>query len=283
VTEETAAEPGALGLMKERYLAFRINYEMKRRGWSQERLANEMAKAGHPLHQSAISKILNAKDGKRRTISVDEALGFAKVFGSPLESLLLPLGVAQSHEVRQIMTRINNVNKQRWALVDEGTALWDRLGSLLSEEGVVDYVVEGFEWEGDKRQFALDTVSHWLQEAYVHTKILPLREQAYELGEEWRTLATRQLDFLNEAIWFMERVSDPNMDLESLRRFITVKAPELANYWGVMIPLSKTYKKRLEGETVAPGEVAVALDDLKLSKQRLEERIAEVDGMGEVE
>src|SRR5688572_2896586 len=43
--------------LSEENMAARVAWEMRRRGWSQERLAREMAEAGCPLHQSAISKI----------------------------------------------------------------------------------------------------------------------------------------------------------------------------------------------------------------------------------
>ncbi|MFC7109224.1 helix-turn-helix domain-containing protein [Nonomuraea rubra] len=69
-------------------VALRLAWEMRRRGWSQERMAQELTNAGCPTHQSAISKIINPKtDGNRRTISVDEAIAMARVFGIPLEEL----------------------------------------------------------------------------------------------------------------------------------------------------------------------------------------------------
>jgi transcriptional regulator with XRE-family HTH domain len=75
----------------EENIAQRIQEEMKARGWSQAKLSKEMAARGYPIHQSAISKIINPPGGDgRRSVSVDEALGLAKTFGIELADLLVP-------------------------------------------------------------------------------------------------------------------------------------------------------------------------------------------------
>lgn len=88
----TWAEGNALvnALGDERWLAQRVQSERQARGWSQQRLSKELGIAGHPLQQSAISKIESAEPGVGRTITIGEAVGFAKVFGIPLGELLLP-------------------------------------------------------------------------------------------------------------------------------------------------------------------------------------------------
>ena len=88
-------------LGSERWLGQRIQTERKVHGWSQAKLSDELAKAGHPLHQSAISKIEPPDGDKRggrprgavsgkRSVTIDEAVGFSKVFEIPLGELLLP-------------------------------------------------------------------------------------------------------------------------------------------------------------------------------------------------
>ena len=88
-------------LGSERWLGQRIQTERKVHGWSQAKLSDELAKAGHPLHQSAISKIEPPDEDKRggrprggtagrRSVTIGEAVGFSKVFGIPLGELLLP-------------------------------------------------------------------------------------------------------------------------------------------------------------------------------------------------
>lgn len=89
-------------LGEERWLAQRIQDERKARGWSQAELSRQLREINHPLHQSAISKIEPADpdqkagrrrsttSGERRSVTIDEAVGFSKVFGIPLGELLLP-------------------------------------------------------------------------------------------------------------------------------------------------------------------------------------------------
>lgn len=86
----------------ERWLGQRIQEERKRRGWSQAELSRQMAKAGYPLHQSAISKIepvdpdqtlgrrRSGQRPERRSVTIAEVKGFSKVFGIPFGELLLP-------------------------------------------------------------------------------------------------------------------------------------------------------------------------------------------------
>ncbi len=82
--------------------ARRVEYERKRRGWSQERLAALMKRAGVPVHQSAISKIERTTD--RRAISIDEGLAFARVFGIPYADMLRPVEAAMSEEIDRLWT-----------------------------------------------------------------------------------------------------------------------------------------------------------------------------------
>lgn len=80
----------------EEFLALRIRQERETRGWSPERLAKEMTSAGVPLQTSAIYRIEGGSP--RRKISVDEALGFARVFAMPLDDLLVdPDAGAEGH------------------------------------------------------------------------------------------------------------------------------------------------------------------------------------------
>lgn len=71
----------------ERYLAQRIAREREDRGWTYEGLAARMTAAGCPLNQSAIYKIERAEPPRR--ITVDELVAYSRVFGLPVESLLL--------------------------------------------------------------------------------------------------------------------------------------------------------------------------------------------------
>lgn len=78
-------------LTAEDNVAARVAFEMERRGWSQERVAREMTDAGYPIHQTSVGKIVSPGDGKRRGIGVNDAVGFAAIFGIPVSELLGPV------------------------------------------------------------------------------------------------------------------------------------------------------------------------------------------------
>lgn len=72
----------------EEWLVRRIKQERELKKWTQADLARELTKINHPFGQSAISKL---EAGKReRGVTIDEAIGFSKVFGIALGELLLP-------------------------------------------------------------------------------------------------------------------------------------------------------------------------------------------------
>lgn len=116
-------------------VALRVEYEMRHRGWSQERLSKEMADAGCPIHQSSISKIINPR-GKRRTISVDEVVAFAKVFDTTLDDMLLPLEVAQSQEIHQLVETVSTTLWEKAEQVEIEMRAWTRLLDLLEDPDV---------------------------------------------------------------------------------------------------------------------------------------------------
>ncbi len=67
-------------------LARRIAAERERRGWSFEGLAKRMGDAGFSIQASAIFKI--EKGNPPRRITVDELVGFAKVFDLSVDEML---------------------------------------------------------------------------------------------------------------------------------------------------------------------------------------------------
>lgn len=75
-------------LYSEDNAAARVALEREVRGWSTTELAARMTKAGVPLNQTAVWRIENGSP--RRKITLDEALGFARVFELPLEELMAP-------------------------------------------------------------------------------------------------------------------------------------------------------------------------------------------------
>lgn len=88
-------------IFSEASLATRIAHEREQRGWSPQGLAVRMEKAGCPIQVSAIYKI--EKGDPPRRITVAELVGFAQVFGLPVENLLLPAEVAARNELVDLL------------------------------------------------------------------------------------------------------------------------------------------------------------------------------------
>ncbi|MFK0173985.1 helix-turn-helix domain-containing protein [Streptomyces sp. NPDC090306] len=73
-------------LSGEANVAARIRVEREARGWSTNALSDRLNDAGFEMNPSAVWRIEN---GKRR-INLDEAIGFAEVFGIDLRNLVGP-------------------------------------------------------------------------------------------------------------------------------------------------------------------------------------------------
>lgn len=151
------------GMMSEGNLARRIAWEMERRGWSQERMAKEMTDAGYPLHQSSVSKIVNPKDGKRRAISVDDALGFAHVFGIDLEELLIPLEAAWDTELRALLGRLEHLHQQRATLDRDTVGVVTQIVKLLQTTGDDQLDERMHATDAATRQILLTELERWGQ------------------------------------------------------------------------------------------------------------------------
>ena len=89
----------------ERYLAQRIARERENRGWSYEGLASRMTQAGCPLNQSAIYKIERGDPPRR--ITVDELVAYSRVFGIPVDQLLLD---PELEAEQRVIDKLNAVN-----------------------------------------------------------------------------------------------------------------------------------------------------------------------------
>lgn len=132
------AEPGhgrTPRRLSEENVALRLAWEMRQRGWSQERMAQELTNAGCPTHQSAISKIVNSKpDGSRRAISLDEAIAMAKVFGIPLEELPLPPEGAQGRDLHELSRAVTQEGRDAREQYARFVLAWARLRHRLSRQ-----------------------------------------------------------------------------------------------------------------------------------------------------
>lgn len=121
--------------LSEENVALRLAWEMRRRGWSQDRMAQELTNAGCPTHQSAISKIVNSKpDGSRRAISVDEAIAMAQVFGIPLEELPLPPEGAEGRDLHSLSRTVTQEGRDAQQQYARFILAWARLRHRLSQQ-----------------------------------------------------------------------------------------------------------------------------------------------------
>ncbi|MGI5414300.1 helix-turn-helix domain-containing protein [Actinomadura luteofluorescens] len=150
--------------MSEGNLARRIAWEMHHRGWSQERMAREMTDAGYPLHQSSISKIVNPKDGKRRAISVDDALGFAHVFDVTLEELLIPLEAVWDSELRDGLERLQDLHQQRETIDRELVTVVTQIVDLFQAAGEGAFEEHMQAVDEPARQRLLTELGRWGQQ-----------------------------------------------------------------------------------------------------------------------
>lgn len=94
-------------MVAERNLAVRIAHEREQRGWKQATLARRMKDVGCPMEGSTIYKI-ESGDPPRR-VAVDELVGFARVFGIPVEELLLPLDLVMDRSALVLTKDVQRV------------------------------------------------------------------------------------------------------------------------------------------------------------------------------
>lgn len=128
-------------------LALRIKDLMKEKGWSQTRLSKEMESAGHPIHQTAISKIVNPPKGDgRRSVTVQEAIGFAKVFDIDLEDLVVPSFALVSKRVAGLIARgPGELRGMLLAQASYADTVTDVATSMISDEAVASSVIGQYE------------------------------------------------------------------------------------------------------------------------------------------
>ena len=112
-------------LANERNVAARVQRERERLGMSYEGLAHRMAGAGAPIQPTAIYKI--EKGDPPRRITVDELVGFARVFDIPVEELLTPPEEMVSREARQLLNAFGRAGEALQTAVQD---MRDVLGRL---------------------------------------------------------------------------------------------------------------------------------------------------------
>ncbi|MFI5529237.1 helix-turn-helix domain-containing protein [Kitasatospora sp. NPDC051853] len=103
----------AAPVLSEEHAAERVRLEREYLGWSTGELAKRMTAAGYPMNQSSVWRIESGEP--RRRINLDEAIGFAKVFGLTLEEFL---GPPESSSKRHMADMTNAVAAMYRRLLD---------------------------------------------------------------------------------------------------------------------------------------------------------------------
>ncbi|WP_308405801.1 helix-turn-helix domain-containing protein [Streptomyces tardus] len=98
MVDDEAEHEGVL-LSGEGNVAVRIKVEREARGWSTTTLSERLNEAGYEMNPSAVWRIEN---GKRR-INLDEAIGFAEVFGLSLRNLVGPPRLAAKARAMELI------------------------------------------------------------------------------------------------------------------------------------------------------------------------------------
>lgn len=94
--------PQGVLLGGEENVAVRIKLERETRGWSTNSLSDRLNEAGFDMNPSAVWRIENRK----RRINVDEAIGFAEVFGIDLRNLVGPPQLAAKARAMELIDAV---------------------------------------------------------------------------------------------------------------------------------------------------------------------------------
>ncbi|WP_406437630.1 helix-turn-helix domain-containing protein [Streptomyces sp. NBC_00631] len=94
--------PRGILLSGEENAAVRIKLERERRGWSTTALSDRLNEAGFDMNPSAVWRIENRK----RRINLDEAIGFAEIFGVDLRNLAGPPQLAAKGRAMELIDKV---------------------------------------------------------------------------------------------------------------------------------------------------------------------------------
>ncbi|MFC9950383.1 helix-turn-helix domain-containing protein [Streptomyces prasinus] len=127
VADEEA--PQDVLLSGEANVAVRIKLEREARGWSTNALSDRLNEAGFEMNPSAVWRIEN---GKRR-INLDEAIGFAEVFGIDLRNLVGPPQLAAQARAMELIDAVVDAFRETQHANAAYTQARDALDAYLAE------------------------------------------------------------------------------------------------------------------------------------------------------
>ncbi|MFZ3569655.1 helix-turn-helix domain-containing protein [Streptomyces sp. BH097] len=121
--------PEGVLLSGEGNVAVRIKLEREARGWSTNALSDRLNEAGFDMNPSAVWRIEN---GKRR-INLDEAIGFADVFGLDLRNLVGPPQLAAQARAMELIDEVVDAFRATQRANATLTEARDALDAYLTE------------------------------------------------------------------------------------------------------------------------------------------------------
>ncbi|MEU6010622.1 helix-turn-helix transcriptional regulator [Streptomyces sp. NPDC047453] len=121
--------PQGVLLSGEGNVAVRIKLEREARGWSTNALSDHLNEAGFEMNPSAVWRIEN---GKRR-INLDEAIGFAEVFGIDLRNLVGPPQLAAQARAMELIDAVVDAFRETQRVNAAYTKARDALDAYLAE------------------------------------------------------------------------------------------------------------------------------------------------------
>jgi hypothetical protein len=120
----------------ERWIARRVEWELIRRRWSYQRLADALEDVGCPINQSAIHHMI--KGDPPRQIRANELAALAQVFEQPVTRLLMPLDLALSEEANELFEVLN---RQRLSYLAAAQTTYEtifKITALLGDANTLD-------------------------------------------------------------------------------------------------------------------------------------------------
>ncbi|MGI5258784.1 helix-turn-helix transcriptional regulator [Streptomyces angustmyceticus] len=125
--EEGLSEP--LVLRGEENVAVRIKLEREARSWSTNAVSDRLNEAGYEINPSAVWRIENHK----RRVNLDEAIGFAELFGISLENLVGPPRLAAHARAMELVEDIRLRYREMRLANRAATDARDALDAYLAE------------------------------------------------------------------------------------------------------------------------------------------------------
>ncbi|MBV9024401.1 MAG: helix-turn-helix transcriptional regulator [Streptomycetaceae bacterium] len=116
-------------LSGEENAAVRIKLERDKRGWSTTTLSDRLNEAGFEMNPSAVWRIENRK----RRINLDEAIGFAEVFGIDLRNLIGPPQLAAKARAMELIDDVVAAHQETQRANAAFTRARDALDAYLAE------------------------------------------------------------------------------------------------------------------------------------------------------